>query len=316
LLLVHDELRRSVTPGEHALCIGVFDGVHGGHRMIIGRMLEEARERGLTGGVITFHPHPVTVIRPDQPFSYLDSLERRVELLHELDIEFVSVLTFTSELQVVSAADFTRMLVEEAGMRLLVVGENFRLGRGAEGDVPALTEIGREQGFEVVAVPLLASDAGGKGISSSRIREALAEGSMEEVAALLGRPFALRGPVLQGDARGRQLGFPTMNVGVSADRALPPNGVYVTRAQLPDVEGSGGGAYHAVTNIGTRPTFDGTRRHVETHVLDYSGDLYGRVVTIELLRHLRAERKFEGLEALVEQIRADVDATRRWFEAA
>jgi riboflavin kinase / FMN adenylyltransferase len=307
VLLVRDELRRTATPGEHALSIGVFDGVHGGHRALIARLLEEARQRGLTGGIVTFHPHPVTVIRPDIPFSYLESLERRVELLRGLGIEFVSVLQFTSELQQVSAADFTRLLVEEAGLRLLVVGEDFRLGRGGEGTVPVLREIGEEQGFEVIAVPLLADDDESRRISSTRIRQALAAGEMEEVADLLDRPFALRGPVLVGDERGRTIGFPTLNIGVSADRALPPDGVYVTRAYVGDRR------LHAVTNIGTRPTFDGERRQVETHVLDFEGDVYGQVVSIDLLHRLRGEQKFDGVDALVEQIRRDVEATRAWF---
>jgi riboflavin kinase / FMN adenylyltransferase len=306
VLLVRDELRRTATTGDHALSIGVFDGVHEGHRMLIGRMLEEARGRGLTGGVVTFHPHPIRVIRPDVPFSYLESLERRVELLREFGVDFVTVLQFTSELQQVSAPDFCRLLVEDARMRLLVVGEDFRLGRGGEGTVERLTEIGREQGFEVLPVGLLGDAA--ERISSTRIREALSEGRMEDVARFLGRPFSLRGPVLHGDERGRTLGFPTINLGVSADRALPPNGVYVTRAEV------AGRPYHAVTNIGTRPTFDdGTRRHIETHVLDFEGDVYGQVVTIELLHMLREERRFDGVDGLVKAIREDVAHTREWF---
>ena len=307
MLLVRDELRHSATPGDHAVSIGVFDGVHGGHRLLIGRMLDEARARGLTGGAVTFHPHPITVIRPDLPFSYIESLERRVELLRDLGLAFVSVLTFTSELQQVSAADFTRLLVEEARMRLLVVGEDFRLGRGGEGTVDRLREIGVEQGFEVLAVPLLADEAGRDRISSTRVREALAAGEMEDVAALLGRPYAIRGPVLHGEERGRTIGFPTLNIGVSADRALPPNGVYVTRALVDDRVCS------AVTNIGTRPTFDGRTTTVETHLLDFEGDLYGHVVTIELLRMLRGEQKFDGIEALRAQIERDVQATRQHF---
>lgn len=313
MLLVRDELRRSATPGEHALSIGVFDGVHGGHRMLIRRMLEEGRARGLTGGVITFHPHPVTVLRPGTPVAYLESLERRVELLRSVGAEFVSILQFTSELQQVSAEDFTRLLVEEAGLRLLVVGEDFRLGRGGEGTTVRLAEIGREQGFEVVAVPLMTDGDDAERISSTRIRKALAEGEMETVEHLMGRPYSVRGPVLHGDERGRTIGFPTLNIGVAADRALPPNGVYVTRAHLFDPAG-GVRTFNAVTNIGTRPTFDnGTRRHVETHLLDFEGDLYGQVVTIELLHLLRPERKFDGPDALVAQIRADVTATREWF---
>lgn len=307
MLLVRDELRRTATPGDHAISIGVFDGVHGGHRLLLRRMLEEGRARGLSGGVVTFHPHPVTVLRPDIAFTYVESLERRVELIHEIGVDFVTVLPFTSELQQVSAADFTRLLVEDAGMRLLVVGEEFRLGRGGEGTTARLAEIGDAQGFEVVAVPLLDDGEGGERISSTRVRDAIAAGEMELVARLLGRPYALRGPVLHGDERGRTIGFPTLNVGVSADRALPPNGVYVTRAFFGDR------ILQAVTNIGTRPTFAGDGRRVETHLLDFEGDLYGQVVSIELLSRLRPEMKFSGPDALVEQIRADVAATREWF---
>ena len=306
MLLVRQELQRSVTPGEHALSIGVFDGVHRGHQMLIGRMLEEARARSLTGGIITFHPHPLSVVRPDVQISYLESLERRVELLGELGTDFVSVLQFTSELQQVSALDFCRLLVEETRMRLLVIGEDFRLGRGGEGTAKVLAEIGAELGFEVLAVPLLGD--GDDHVSSTRVREALEAGEMESVSQLLGHPFLLRGPVLHGDERGRQLGFPTLNVGVSADRWLPPNGVYVTRALVADRE------FEACTNIGVRPTFEGEpRRLVETHLLDFEGDLYGEVVTIELLHRLRPEQKFDGIEALSAQIQSDLIATREWF---
>ncbi|TAK77829.1 MAG: bifunctional riboflavin kinase/FAD synthetase [Dehalococcoidia bacterium] len=307
MLLVREELRRSVTPGEHALSIGVFDGVHAGHQALVKRMLAEGRARGLTGGVITFHPHPRTVIRPDQPFEYLESLEHRVELLRACGVEFVSVIQFTSELQQVSAEDFCRLLVEEARVRLIVVGADFRLGRGGEGTVDRLAEIGEEQGFEVLPVSLIDHGTDAAPISSTRIRNALAAGEMEEVHALLGRPFSLRGPVLRGDQRGRTIGFPTLNVGVSADRALPPDGVYVTRAYLPS------GIFAAVTNVGKRPTFEGTTRRVETHVFDFEGDLYGQVVTVELLHRLREERRFDGIEALVAQIKVDAEAARKWL---
>ena len=307
MLLVRDELRSSVTPGEHALSIGVFDGVHAGHQALIKRMLDEGRARGLTGGVVTFHPHPRTVIRPDLPFQYLASLEHRVELLRACGVEFVSVLQFTSELQQVSAEDFCRLLVEEAHVRLIVVGADFRLGRGGEGTVERLAEIGRVQGFEVLPVGLIDHGTGSVPISSTRIRAALVAGEMEEVQALLGRPFSLRGPVVLGDQRGRTIGFPTLNIGVSADRALPPDGVYVTRAYFPT------GNFSAVTNVGTRPTFDGSSRRVETHVFDFEGDMYGEVVTVELLHRLREERKFEGIDALVAQIQLDSAAARAWL---
>ena len=306
MLLVRQELQASVTPGEHALAIGVFDGVHRGHQMLIARMLDEARARNLTGGVITFHPHPLTVVRPDIKISYLESLERRVELLGNLGVDFVSVLQFTSELQQVSAADFARLLVEEAGLRLLVVGEDFRLGRGGEGTIEVLTALGEELGFEVLPIPLLGDDT--DRVSSTRIREALAAGEMEAVGDLLGHSFFLRGPVLHGDERGRQIGFPTLNIGVSADRWLPPNGVYVTRAHVGERE------FLACTNIGIRPTFEGDeRRLVETHLLDFEGDLYGQLVTVELLHRLRSEQKFNGIDELTAQIQQDLVATREWF---
>jgi riboflavin kinase/FMN adenylyltransferase len=308
LLLLREQLRRSVGAGEHALSIGVFDGVHAGHQLLIRRMAEEARVRHLSAGVLTFHPSPVKVLRPDAPFFYLDSLEQRVEHLRALPVDDVAVIDFTSELAQVSAADFMQVLVEEARLRLLVVGEDFALGRGREGTVPRLTEIGAEQGFEVIGVPLLAASEGR--VSSTRVRGALAAGEMELVTTLLTRPFTVRGPVIHGDARGRTIGFRTLNIGVAADRALPPNGVYVTRALLDD-----GREYIGATNIGVRPTFDEHERRVETHLLDFEGDLYGQVVSIELLHHLRPERKFDGIDALVAQITADVQSTRDYFAA-
>lgn len=306
MLLAREALSRAATEGDHAISIGVFDGVHRGHRMLLSRMTEEGRRRGLTAGVVTFHPNPVAVLRPDLPFAYLTSLDGRVALLREQpDVDFVAVVEFTSDLAQVSADEFARMLVEEARMRLLVVGEDFALGRGREGNVPRLTELGERYGFEVIGVPLMQEGEGR--VSSTRVRQALAEGEMEQVEALLGRPFEVRGPVLHGDARGRSIGFPTVNLGVSPDRALPPNGVYATRAEVR------GRTHLACTNIGVRPTFDGTRRQVETHILDFEGEIYDELVAVRFHRRLRDERKFDGVEALVAQIERDVQATREYF---
>lgn len=306
MLLVRDELRHAVTPGEHAITLGVFDGVHRGHQMLIERVCFEARERGLGSGVVTFHPNPVTVLRPGTPFAYLTTLEQRVELLKDTGVDWVSVVQFTSELALVSAEDFARVLVEEAMVRLIVVGEDFAVGRGREGTVPRLQEIGATLGFEVIPVPLLKRESD-DAISSTRVRRALAEGEMGEVTRMLGRPYSIRGPVLHGDERGRTIGFPTLNIGVSADRALPPNGVYVTRAEVQ------GTTYSGTTNIGVQPTFEGTTRRVETHLLDFASEVYGQVVRIDLLERLREERKFDGIDALVAQITRDVAATRSYF---
>jgi len=276
-----------------------------GHRALVERLRVEAEARALMPGVVTFHPSPISVLRPDVPLAYLESLDRRVELLQELGAAFVAVVSFTSELAQVSAAEFVRLLAEEARARLLVVGADFVLGRSREGTAERLAELGAAHGLEVVPLALVA--AGEAKVSSTRIRRALAAGEMEEVARLLGRPYSLRGPVLRGDERGQQLGFPTLNIGVSPDRALPSNGVYVTRAD------AGEQRFGAVTNIGVRPTFDGSSRLVETHLLDFEGDLYGAHVSIELLHRLRPEQRFDGPEALVAQIRADVSASRDYL---
>ncbi len=307
MLLVREELRRGVPPGGSAVTLGVFDGVHRGHGALVGRLCREAGARRLTPGVVTFHPSPISVFRPDIPLAYLESLERRVELLSELGAGFVTVVSFTSELAQVSAGEFVRLLAEETRARLLVVGGDFALGRGREGTPERLAELAAPHGVEVISVGLVAEE--GSKVSSTRIRQALAAGEMEQVGRLLGRPYSLRGPVLRGDERGRRIGFPTLNIGVSPDRALPPNGVYVCRA------GVGGARYNAVTNIGVRPTFDGSSRQVETHLLDFSGDLYGEHASIDLLHRLRAERRFSGADALIEQIGRDVAESRGYLSS-
>lgn len=307
MLLIREELRRGFPPGESAITLGVFDGVHRGHGALVGRLRREAESRGLSPGVVTFHPSPISVLRPDIPLAYLESLERRVELLGELGAEFVTVVGFTSELAQVSAGEFVRLLAEEARVRLIVVGGDFALGRGREGTAERLTALAAPLGIEVVTIGLVADD--GSKVSSTRIRQALAAGEMEEVARLLGRPYSLRGPVLRGDERGRRIGFPTLNIGVGPDRALPPNGVYVCRATV-------GGSHHgAVTNIGVRPTFDGSSRQVETHLLDFSGDVYGEHASIDLLHRLREERRFSGPDGLVAQITQDVAESRRYLSS-
>ena len=304
-LLLRDELRAAVTPGDHALTIGVFDGVHRGHQMLVGRLREEAAARGLGAGLVTFHPHPVSVLRPDVQISYLTSLETRVERLRATGLDFVSVVQFTSELAQVSAEDFARVLHEDAGMRLLMVGRDFALGRNREGTVDRLAEIGADIGFDVEPIDLLPLEAGP--VSSTRVRKALADGRMGEATQLLGRPYALRGPVVHGDQRGRTIGFPTLNLGFSPDLALPAHGVYVSRTHID------GASHEGCTNIGVRPTFDGARLMVETHLLDFDEDAYGSVITVELLERLRAEQRFDGPDALIAQIGRDVEATRAYF---
>ena len=287
-----------------AVTIGVFDGVHRGHRALIRRLVELAAARGLASAVVTLHPSPITVIRPEVRIQYISSLEERIELLRGLGVDAVGPLTFTSELAQVSAADFVKTMRETLDMRLLAGGPDISLGRAREGNATWLSAHAAELGFDFEVVRFL--EDGEAKVGSSGIREAVARGDMAAAAALLGRPFSLRGPVVRGFERGRTIGFPTANIAVSADRVLPALGVYVTLAYL------GEACYPAVTNIGTRPTFDDGRPSIETHVLDFEGDLYGRELKIELLHRLRGEARFDGVEALVAQIRRDAAEARQF----
>ena len=301
--LAREELRRAAMGRPTACAIGVFDGVHRGHQALLARAVESARTRALAPGVVTFHPHPRQVVYPGTQIRYLASLEDRLELLRNAGIACVAPVTFTSELAQADAGAFVRMLVEELELAHLVIGPDFALGRQRGGDPDTLRALGEELGFTVEVIDLLRD--GDAKISSTEIRNALAAGTIERVNTLLGRPFSLHGPVVLGQEQGRTIGFPTANIAVGADRALPSAGVYVTRALLD------GRAYRSVTNIGYRPTFgDGRALTVECHLLDFEGDLYGRDLRSELMNWLRGEIKFDSIDALRDQIQRDCDAAR------
>ena len=301
--LVREELRRAALGRPVALTIGVFDGVHRGHRALLEQVVERAAAAGFAAAAVTFHPHPRTVVRPDTHVAYLTSLEDRLDLLLDAGLDSVAPLTFTSDLAQAEAVEFMGALVQELRMRRLIVGPDFALGRQRSGDVTALTRIGEQLGYDVDVVDLVLD--GGAKVSSSEIRRALESGEIRTVCRLLGRPFTLRGPVIHGAERGRVVGFRTANIAVGADRALPGPGVYATIAALPE------GPRASVTNVGVRPTFDdGGRITVECHVLDLERDLYGCDLRIELVARIRAERKFSSVEDLTAQIRRDCDAAR------
>jgi len=304
--LAREELAR-VAPGrDTAVTIGKFDGVHRGHQHLIAGLIERARGEGLAAVAVVLYPNPSTVLRPGTALTYLTSLDERLELLRRLGPDSVGILPFTSELAQLSARDFVSILVQELRMRLLYVGPDFALGRNREGTMGALRRIGRDLGFRVEAADLLVEE--GEKVGSSAVREALAAGEAEEVASLLGRPFSLRGPVVAGAHRGLSLGFPTANIAIGLDRALPAFGVYVTRAFIRENQ------YPSCTNIGVRPTFDGEARPtVETYILDFQDKLYGEEVRIDLLHRLREELKFESPDELVAQMQRDIAAARRYF---
>jgi riboflavin kinase/FMN adenylyltransferase len=303
--LARDELARAAPGRPSAVTIGKFDGVHRGHRHLVELLKERAQREGVASVVVTLHPSPITVLRPGTLVTYLCSLEERVRLLQSLGVDSVGVLSFTSELAQLSYRDFASLLVDQLDMRLLLVGPDFALGRDRAGTVEALRAFGRERGFRLETVPLL-SEADAK-VGSGAVRDALARGDMETVTELLGRRFALRGPVVRGEERGNKIGFPTANIAVAPDLALPKFGVYVTRAYL------GESTYASVTNIGERPTFGAGRPTIETHLLDFAGDCYERELRIELLHRLRDEQRFAGVDELVAQIRRDVAGARTYF---
>jgi riboflavin kinase/FMN adenylyltransferase len=308
MLLSREELRRYAPGRPTALTVGVFDGVHLGHRYLIDALKARAGERGLASGIVTLHPSPVQVLRPDIRIAYLTSLEERIELLRATGVDTVAPLTFTSEVAELSAADFLRLLRETLDMRFLLMGPDNAFGRGREGTPARCAEVGEELGFDVEVLERpLAGD--GARLSATAVRQALAAGDMERVAALLGRPYSLRGPVVRGHERGRAIGFPTANIAVTPDRALPAFGVYVTRSHV------AGRTYASATNVGVNPTFDDPLPSVETHILDFEGDLYGRELRVELLHRLRAEMKFASVGELARAIAADVEAARAFFAA-
>ncbi|MCH7718924.1 MAG: riboflavin biosynthesis protein RibF, partial [Chloroflexi bacterium] len=260
----------------------------------------------LASVVVVLYPNPSTVLRPGTAVSYLTSLEERLQLLRRLGVDSAGIIPFTSELAQLSARDFASLLVEELSMRLLYVGPDFALGRRREGIVGVLRKVGGDMGFRVETAELLAQD--GEKVGSSAVRQALAAGDIEEVARLLGRPFTLSGPVVAGAHRGVGLGFPTANIAIGLDRALPAFGVYVTRAFIGENE------YLSCTNIGVRPTFDSEPRPtVEAFILDFDDDIYGQDIRIDLLHRLRDELRFDSVDDLVTQMHRDIADTREYF---
>jgi len=283
--------------------IGNFDGVHLGHQALVARATTEAARRRVRCVAVTFDPHPAAVLRPEAVPPALQPLEERVALLRALGCDDVEVVTFDEGLAAMSAERFVAsLLVERLAAEAVVVGEDFRFGHRAAGDVALLRTLGDRAGFAVIPVGLVA--LGDRPVSSSALRALLAAGDVEAVASGLGRPFSLTGEVVAGDGRGRTIGVPTANVAVGAGRALPADGVYACRASTED-----GRTDPAVVNVGWRPTFDGTTRTIEAHLLvDDAPDLYGRGLTLAFVARIRGEERFADAEALVARIREDVAA--------
>lgn len=287
------------------LTIGVFDGVHLGHQKLIGTLIVQAAERDLLSGVVTFNRHPKRVLAHQSNLARLVTVDERTRLLKDLGVDIVIPLTFTQNFAQLNARQFVLLLIEHLNMRGLIVGPDFALGRGREGNVDKLKELGKDLGFTVEAVEPLLLD--GMIVSSTSIRQALGAGDMETASKLLGRHFRLHGLVESGRERGQTLGFPTANISVDSDQALPVDGVYAT---LSYVDGK---VYRSVTNIGTRPTFNEVGRTVEVFLMDFCGNIYGKELMIELIHRLRGEIKFPGPKELVAQINKDIEQVRVWL---
>lgn len=304
-----------VRPEPSVVTIGVFDGVHRGHRTLVDRTVRSARRRGVRSVAVTFDPHPMTVVRPDLAPVLLQTVDDRAAALAAAGVDLVLVLPFTSELSRRTPEEFVDLvLAGRLGATVVVVGENFRFGHRAAGDVEVLAALGADRGFEVVARPLL--DLGERPVSSSAIRRAIGRGEVEWAAEALGRPWEHVGEVVRGDGRGRTIDVPTANVAAPENLVRPGGGVYAARAR------HGDDVWDAVVNVGTRPTFDGTATTVEAHLLDTARgpeaggpDLYGRTLSLALLTRLRDERRFDGPDELVAQIHADVEQAREHLAA-
>ena len=301
---LEEELKRASPGRGSAITIGVFDGVHRGHLHLLDRLAREARAGGLAAGVVTFKNHPLTVLRPAVRVEMLTDLDERVRLLAGAGVDFVAPVSFDRDLARLSAGEFLAALRGALDVRKLVVGPDFAMGRNRDGNAETLPALARDMGLEFVAASLMTDPAGA--VKSTAIRRLIANGRVSDAARLLGRDFSVRGAVVRGQRRGRELGFPTANLDIPPGFVIPADGIYATWARV-----EGGETRMAATSIGTRPTFDdGDNRTIEAFLLDFSDDIYGRNVRLRFAERLRGEEKFNSVDALLRRMKEDVRQTR------
>ncbi len=309
-MLVVTDPSQQPFPGEPSvITIGAYDGLHIGHQAVIAEVCQQAGLRGARSAVVTFDRHPATIVRPESAPLLITDHQQRLELLQQLGVDVAVVLPFDEVQSQEPALSFIeRVLVKCLDTKLIVVGVDFHFGRNREGNVNLLREVGATYGFEVAPLVLTPrADGIDEPVSSTAIRRALAGGNVELASAMLGRQFEARGLVVQGDQRGRLLGFPTANVEVPSQVCLPADGVYAGW-----FERANGEVYRCAINLGRRPTFyeHAQVSLLEAHLLDFQGDLYGEHAKVRFARFLRSERKFDGIDALVAQLRQDVEHAR------
>jgi riboflavin kinase / FMN adenylyltransferase len=294
--------------------IGAYDGVHRGHQAVIARVQQLARARGMRTAVVTFDRHPAAVVRPESAPPLLTDLDQKLELLERTGVDYVYVIHFDEVRSKEPAEDFvTEVLVDCLNAKVVVVGEDFHFGHQRRGNVALLESMGTDDGFEVVGIELVdvngtAATVDEDRVSSTAIRRALGEGRLDAANTMLGRAYEVRGVVVDGDKRARDLGFPTANLRVPDDICIPADGIYAGWYVRPD-----GAPMQAAISLGRRPTFydDADRSLLEAHVLDFDGDLYGEVARVLFVSRLRDELKFDSVDALVAQMSVDVDDARQ-----
>jgi riboflavin kinase/FMN adenylyltransferase len=284
--------------------IGSFDGVHRGHQSLIKQMVASAHTGGCPAVVVTFYPHPAVVLRGIQEPYYLTSPDERAALLHDLGVDTIITLKFDLSLASQSAEEFMTNLSQHTGLRQLWVGPDFALGKGRQGNLPVLGEIGKKLGYRVNVVEQIT--AGEERVSSRQIRAFIADGKVKEATEMLGRPYGVKGEVVHGDARGRELGIPTANLQTWPERLLPANGIYATWVKR------GKQRLASVTNVGIRPTFDDLAAvpRVEAFILDFDEDIYQEQIEVEFVEYFRPEIRYTSIKDLMDQIHKDIDQAR------
>ena len=295
------QLSQSGPTGGTVASVGTFDGVHLGHRALLGTVRDAAASAGLSSLAITFRAQPRAIIRPDLPVSYLATLERRLNIMRTLGLDTIIATDFDEPLRNMTAARFLSVLKSAAGLRKIVLGPGARMGHDRL-DAEGLKAVAA--GLEIEVIEAAPAALGDRKVSSSAIREALQAGDLPTAHEMLGRKYVLDGTVVHGEKRGRELGFPTANIEPAPQLVIPADGIYATVIEVDDR------MMMAATSIGVRPTFGGGERLVESYVLDFDGDLYGHEVALKFVRRLRGEMKFDGADPLIEQMKHDVEETR------
>jgi riboflavin kinase/FMN adenylyltransferase len=299
---VEEELSCLSPTKDMLLTVGVFDGVHLGHKHLLNELVKKARLENLISGVVTFRQHPRSLFEPHSGLETLTNLPQKIKLLKDEGVEVVITLNFTLELAQIGIQQFVGMLKKYLKMRGLVVGPDFAMGRNREGDIDTLRTLERGMDFSLTVIPPIAKN--NELISSTTIRKALARGDVKRANDMLGRYFSLEGRVIAGSGRGKGLGFPTANIDIDPMQALPADGIYATLAYIDDQP------RQSITNIGSRPTFGETEREVEVHIFDYNGELYRRNLKVDIIERLRSQQRFATTDELVEQIAGDIREAR------